>query len=520
MGADALHLLAAGVWLGGLPLLGVLLAWARRADDVTADIVAAEASRLFSALGLVSVSLLVLSGIATAWSLVGDFPALVGTPYGRLLLVKVGLFLLLLAVAARNLLHEKPRLLRLAAEQPRGNAGEVIRRLQRNVLAEATVGGGILLLVGWLGITPPAKHVDPTWPFSFRWSWQVMKDVPGVQTQIAVGIGVAMVGFTAALLAVVMRRGLWAWMAGAGVVTMAIWLAVSLQKLAVDAYPTTYLRPTVPYQALSIANGLRLYQENCEVCHGEAGYGDGPAAAGLRPRPADLTAKHAADHTAGDIFWWLTHGIKGTAMPGFRDRLSAEERWDLINFVRTLSASEQARPLGPRMEPTPRLAAPDFTYSAGAGASRALKEHRGRGLVQLVLFSVAESRDRLMQLNDLYPRLRLLGTEILGVPMQGDGEHTPEANRPAIAFPVVVDGAADIVATYTLFRRRLSEEGLMPDPPIPSHLEFLVDRQGYLRARWVPADGQGWDDSEQLIMAIEQLNQEPSSAPAPDEHVH
>jgi copper resistance protein D len=84
---------------------------------------------------------------------------------------------------------------------------------------------------------------------------------------------------------------------------------------------------------------------------------------------------------------------------------------------------------------------------------------------------------------------------------------------------VVADGAADIAATYTLFCRRLSEEGLIPDPPIPSHLEFLMDRHGYLRARWVPADGQGWADSKQLIIGIEQLNQAPSGAPAPDAHV-
>jgi mono/diheme cytochrome c family protein len=76
----------------------------------------------------------------------------------------------------------------------------------------------------------------------------------------------------------------------------------------VDAYPTTYRGPAVPYQALSIANGLHLFQEHCTVCHGVTGRGDGPAAAGLWPRPADLTAKHTADHTTGDLFWWLTYG--------------------------------------------------------------------------------------------------------------------------------------------------------------------------------------------------------------------
>jgi putative copper resistance protein D len=50
------------------------------------------------------------------------------------------------------------------------------------------------------------------------------------------------------------------------------------------------------------------------------------------PRPADLTAKHTVHHTVGDLFWWLSYGIKGSAMPGFEERLSEEERWDVLIF--------------------------------------------------------------------------------------------------------------------------------------------------------------------------------------------
>jgi hypothetical protein len=63
--------------------------------------------------------------------------------------------------------------------------------------------------------------------------------------------------------------------------------------------------------------------QHCAICHGAGGHGDGPGAAGLLRDPADLTAKHTADHTAGDLFWWLTHGIRGTPMPGFRHQPSA-----------------------------------------------------------------------------------------------------------------------------------------------------------------------------------------------------
>jgi putative copper resistance protein D len=296
-------------------------------------------------------------------------------------------------------------------------------------------------------------------------------------------------------------------------------LALWLPKLTVDAYPTTYVRPIVPYSALSIANGLQLYGEHCAVCHGEEGYGDGPSAAGLRPRPADLTAKHTADHTAGDIFWWLTHGMKGTAMPGFQDRLSEEERWDLINAVRILSAAEQARPLGPIVAADLRVVAPDFTYTTTFGEARALKDFRGRDQVLLVFFSLPQSRERLMQLQELYARIRPLGVEILSIPLHPD-EALDAVRRLSLAFPLIGDGASEAATAYLWFRRSLSPEFSPPDPPVPAHLEFLVDRQGYLRGRWIPDEGVGWGDAEQLLTAIDVLRQEKLTAPPPALHVH
>ena len=96
--------------------------------------------------------------------------------------------------------------------------------------------------------------------------------------------------------------------------------------------------------------GRDLFVTHCAVCHGAGGRGDGPAAAGLLQRPADLTASHTADHTPGDIFWWVTHGL-GLAMPAFGERLSVEERWDLVNFVRTLARPLSARGPGRMLGP-------------------------------------------------------------------------------------------------------------------------------------------------------------------------
>jgi hypothetical protein len=96
-----------------------------------------------------------------------------------------------------------------------------------------------------------------------------------------------------------------------------------------------------------------------------------------------------------------------------------------------------------------------------------------------------------------------LGMEVLAVPTDG----APDAIKrlgaePRIFFPVVTDGAPDIVATYSL---------LLPGP----HTEFLVDRQGYLRALEAAPTG-----TERLLANVQTLNEEKVIAAPPPEHVH
>jgi putative copper resistance protein D len=122
--------------------------------------------------------------------------------------------------------------------------------------------------------------------------------------------------------------------------------------MTIDAYPSTYARPAVATTPESVRRGRGLFAAHCAPCHGPAGRGDGPAAASLLQLPADLTSSHTADHTPGDLFWWVTHGL-GLAMPAFGDQLSAEERWHLVNFVRTLAVPSRP-PAGRRTLVIPR----------------------------------------------------------------------------------------------------------------------------------------------------------------------
>ncbi len=275
-----------------------------------------------------------------------------------------------------------------------------------------------------------------------------------------------------------------------------------LPPLTVDAYPTTYRRPPVTYQASSIAEGASLFRANCAACHGPSGAGDGPARPALPRPPADLRAPHTAQHTAGDIFWWITAGIPAARMPGFAGTLDEERRWDLVNFVRALGSAAAARRLGPGPMPA-EFVAPDFTFAVGPTPPRALRDYRGRRVVLLVLYTLPGSHDRLAALAQQYDGLVLRGAEVIAVPRDA----APDAIRqlgaePRILFPVVTDGAADIVTAYDLFA---------PGP----HAEFLIDRQGYLRARW-PAP----PTPEGLTADVERLNAEKVAAAPADEHAH
>jgi mono/diheme cytochrome c family protein len=120
-----------------------------------------------------------------------------------------------------------------------------------------------------------------------------------------------------------------------GVLAAALSGAGLLRAWAVPAQPAQLRNPFLP-TAESVATGRRLYEGFCAACHGVHGAGDGPAAAGVFPRPVDLRV-HVPMHTDGQLYLWITEGLAGTAMPAFRDRLTEEERWHVVNYLRVLA---------------------------------------------------------------------------------------------------------------------------------------------------------------------------------------
>jgi copper resistance protein D len=149
LASDIGHLMAAGAWLGGLPALAMLLAWTRKASVPGGF--AARATARFSRLGTVSVAVLLATGIVNSWFLLSGPRDLWATDYGRLVLLKVLLFVAMVGIAAVNRFRLTPRL----------PAARALRSLQRNSLAETGLGLVVLLVVGAMGTMEPAKHVHP-----------------------------------------------------------------------------------------------------------------------------------------------------------------------------------------------------------------------------------------------------------------------------------------------------------------------------------------------------------------------
>ncbi|POF87155.1 cytochrome c/FTR1 family iron permease [Pseudomonas putida] len=91
------------------------------------------------------------------------------------------------------------------------------------------------------------------------------------------------------------------------------------------------------------ARGAALYAQNCSICHGDSGAGDGPAGLGLEPAPANLRDVARLDQLSlFDLYNTLGLGIEGTEMPSFADQLDERQRWDVAAYVASFSAAPQA----------------------------------------------------------------------------------------------------------------------------------------------------------------------------------
>lgn len=515
------HRLALAVWLGGLPALILLIGLGPVAEDSRQ--LAAVVLRRFSRLATAAMVVILASGALLTWFLVRNFPSLIGTQYGYLLIVKLALLAGVLAIAQGL----QRKLLPMLELKP---ADSIIKSYASRVKFETVLAILIVLVASDMAGLAPPEHENIYWPLPFRFSLAATWPVPWVPTRVSGGAVLILAGlvtvvfrFAPALKPAWFRLGANASLAAAAM-TIVAGGALAFPAISVQAYPDTYLTTDIPFAAPSIAAGLKHYEDNCTPCHGTSGHGDGPLAADMpiNQKPADLSAPHTALHTAGDLYWWITHGIAGTPMPGFEDALTYDDRWDIINFLGAFAVGYQARTIEPRVFPGQYwLGPPDFLVTDESGNAKLLSDYQLKSGFLVVLLScteenIGQEKARLEQLLGAKERLAAQGTKITLV---APGAACEPLRKLATGNILIADrDTADVAASLGLYTRSFHNRK-MDVVRVPAvHAEFLIDRSGYIRARWLPDEDDKWSDLSFVETQISLLAREPPHPPPPDIH--
>jgi thiosulfate dehydrogenase len=114
-----------------------------------------------------------------------------------------------------------------------------------------------------------------------------------------------------------------------------LWMAGTSLDATLDRYAPKQQNP-VALTDQNLLEGVRLFAENCAVCHGSAkgATSPSPIAKGEYPRPPQLATDGVEDDPEGDSFWKIKHGIRLTGMPSFGYTLKDEQIWTLALFLK------------------------------------------------------------------------------------------------------------------------------------------------------------------------------------------
>jgi putative copper export protein/mono/diheme cytochrome c family protein len=488
--SECLHLLAAGLWLGALLPLWISL---RLLPPASCTAICER----FSPIGLACVLVLAGTGFAQALQLIGSLPALLGTAYGHLVLLKIALFLLALTLAAVNRLWLTDRL-RTGGPGARGH-------LMVSIGIETLLGLAIITAAAFLASTVPGAHQAPVWPLSWQFSLITVHEDPDFRQEVFVSLLAIGAGIMLLAAALLWRR----FRLHALIVLLAImvWRGPSLSLMTVEAYPTSFQTSPTGFSAASIAHGQALFMQNCVACHGPEGEGDGPAAAGLRIKPADLTQPHIFEHTDGEMFWWLTHGIDdpegGFAMPGFVGALSADDRWALIDYVRAHAAGVAMQQDASLEVP---VRAPAMAILCNVLTASTMADLHGHA-VFVVLGDAGAGRAAV-------PAQEAITLSVSAEPVSAAGGSAPKASA-AGTKPVPESCVAIHPTAWNAY-------AVLADLPLDEAAgsEFLVDPNGWLRAVQRPGVTSGWHSRDDLLAAIRGICTHPIEQPNGGSHEH
>jgi len=203
-------------------------------------------------------------------------------------------------------------------------------------------------------------------------------------------------------------------------------------------------------------------------------------------------------------------------MPGFAPRYSVAQIWDLVQFLHAQSDAAAATTLTNRVQPWhTAIAAPDFMFELAGQEGEFLRQPGRNRITLLVLYTSPQSVPYLNALAAATGTLREVGARVIAIPLSG-AANSAGADFPGNGSPIVAIAPADAITVYEWFAR---EEG-KTKPVAPAQVDYLIDRQGYVRARWIGVPDSPLDRVAETFDQSEVLSRERPRVPSLPGHRH
>lgn len=191
-------------------------------------------------------------------------------------------------------------------------------------------------------------------------------------------------------------------------------------------------------------------------------------------------------------------------MPAYGPRLAETDIWNLIQFLDAQSAARNATAMTERVKPLLPIPAPDFSYERVGGPQETLVASRGDRVTLLVLFTLPQSMPRLADLATNFRAYANAGARVIAVPIGGEPA-AAALSGVAGAESILATVGPDVAAAYTLFAQPVDMGG----EGAAAHIEYLIDRQGQIRVRWMGVPDDASDRNAKALAQIGVLFREP-----------
>jgi hypothetical protein len=197
-------------------------------------------------------------------------------------------------------------------------------------------------------------------------------------------------------------------------------------------------------------------------------------------------------------------------MPGFASRLSDVEIWNLIQFLDAQTAARNAQAMADRLRPLRPVPAPDFAYELEGRPQETLLAPTDQRVTLLVFFTLPQSAARLVDIAAKLPAYAKAGARVIAVPMDRKPLAADDSDAlPRAASKIVATVGPDVAVSYGAFAQ--SSVAATGDPS--AHVEYLIDRRGDLRVRWIGIPERPAERDAPALALIDLLAREPLRPP-------